>query len=50
MRVTACCSRVRGGYLPFGILRRRLFPLTNPHGIIKCGENVDIASLYKTFT
>lgn len=50
MQFTACCSRVRDGYLPFGILRRRLFPLTNPHGIIKCGENVEIASLYKTFT
>ena len=34
-------------YLPFGILRRRLFPLTDPHGIIKCRENVEIASLYR---
>ena len=45
MQFTAGCSRVRNGYLPFGILGRGLFPLTNPYGIIKCGENVELTSL-----
>lgn len=37
--------RVGSGELPFRVLGRVLFPLTNPHGVVKYGENIELASL-----